>query len=30
LEEMARRQSIDKAGLGDIEIGLRANGGNGK
>ena len=30
LEEMARRQSVDKAGLGEIEIGLRANGGNGK
>ena len=26
LEEMARRQSVDKAGLGEIEIGLRANG----
>ena len=30
LEEMARRQSVDKAGLGEIEIGLRGNGGNGK
>jgi glutamate synthase domain-containing protein 2/glutamate synthase domain-containing protein 3 len=26
LEEMARRQSVDKAGLGEIEIGLRGNG----
>jgi hypothetical protein len=30
LEEMARQQSVDKAGLGEIEIGLRGNGGNGK
>jgi glutamate synthase (NADPH) large chain len=26
LEEIARRQQADKAGLGDIEIGLRGNG----
>jgi glutamate synthase (NADPH/NADH) large chain len=26
LEEMARRQLVDKAGLGEIEIGLRGNG----
>ena len=26
LEEMARRQSVDKPGLGEIEIGLRGNG----
>jgi len=26
LEEMARRQSVDKTGLGEIEIGLRGNG----
>jgi glutamate synthase (NADPH/NADH) large chain len=26
LEEMARQQVLDKTGLGEIEIGLRANG----
>ena len=26
LEEMARQQQADKAGLGEIEIGLRGNG----
>jgi glutamate synthase (NADPH/NADH) large chain len=30
LEEMAKAQVADKAGLGEIEIGLRGNGGNGK
>ncbi|HET9272697.1 MAG TPA: glutamate synthase large subunit, partial [Methyloceanibacter sp.] len=30
LEEMARQQVADKSGLGEIEIGLRGNGGNGK
>jgi hypothetical protein len=26
LEEMARQQSVEKTGLGEIEIGLRGNG----